>query len=133
MTKGKKWGLIILAAVIGEIALVLLTTVAQEVLYDGINYYTSSPSDLIFGGLATLMAAVLAGMIASAIVRGQNYWPQVIISVIIITEMTYLMASGVLTSPIWFDTMAGLSLLLGIWLGRLFYLKYFPAPQRNFG
>ncbi|HMB63167.1 MAG TPA: hypothetical protein VKN36_08855, partial [Eudoraea sp.] len=75
MNKGKIWVRIILAAVIGEIALVLLTTVAQEVLYNGISYYTSSSSDLIFGGLATLIAAVLAGMVASAIVRGQDYWP----------------------------------------------------------
>ena len=44
---------ILLAAIVGEIALAVLTTIAQEVLFGGIDYYISSNFDLVFGGMAT--------------------------------------------------------------------------------
>jgi hypothetical protein len=130
MPNGKTITRIILATVVGEIALVALTTVAQEVLFNGINYYTSPFSDILLGGLATFFASVLAGGIASLIVRGRSYWPHVFISVIIIAEMTYLMTTGALTSPIWFDTLSGFSLIVGIWLGHYCYRSYSSVPAK---
>jgi hypothetical protein len=124
MGSGKKILYIILATLIGEIALVLFTTVAQEVLFDGISYNTSSQFDIVFGGLATFIAAILAGVVATLIVKGKSRWPIFIISIVIVIEMTYLMVSGILTDPIWFDTLAGLSLILGIWLGYFAAKKY---------
>ena len=64
--------LIILATVVGEIALILLTTFAQEVLFDGISYLYSSNFDIYVGGFMTFLAAVVAGMIAALIVKGQS-------------------------------------------------------------
>ncbi len=77
-------GLILLATVLGEVALILLTTVAQEVMFDGIDYYTSALGDIFFGGLATFIAAVFSGMLASLIVRGSSVVPHGLISAMIL-------------------------------------------------
>ncbi len=114
----KKTSIIILAAVLGEITLILLTTLAQEVLFDGIDYYASSMSEIVFGGMATFMAAVLAGMVAAVPVKAMSRIPQLIISIIIVLETTYLMASGSLNGPGWFDLLASGSLIIGVWAGH---------------
>lgn len=114
----RKIGGIILAALVGEIALILLTTVAQEVMFDGIDYFASSLSDIFFGGLATFLAAVLAGMAASLVVGGRTVAPHIVISIIIIIETTSLILTGVLSGPVWFDILGGLSLILGVWAGH---------------
>lgn len=109
---------IILAALVGEIVLILLTTVAQEVLFDGIDYYNSSMFDIFFGGIATFIAAVIAGLVAALIVRGKTVVPQLIISVIIVVETSALILTGVLHGPLWFDIAGGFSLILGVWAGH---------------
>lgn len=109
---------IILAAVLGEITLILGTTLAQEVLFDGIDYYTSPMSDIVFGGLATFIAAVLAGVVAAMPVKAVSRLPHLIISLIIVMETTYLMASGSLNGPLWFDLLALASLIIGVWAGH---------------
>lgn len=119
---------IIGGTIIGEISLIVLTTIAQEVLYDGISYIESPMSDIIFGGLATFVAAILAGMIAGLVGGKRNFWPPLLISFIIMIEMTYLISQGITKDPIWFDCLAGFSLIVGIWLGfgmisKLFFKK----------
>ena len=116
---------IILATVFGEALLILLTTVAQEVLFDGISYSTSSDFDIYVGGLATFVAAVLAGVAASLIVKGQNHVPQLIITFLISAETTYLIVAGKTTDPIWADALAGLSLVVGVWLGHFIVQRIF--------
>ena len=127
MSAKSSYKYIILAVILGEIALILLTTIAQEVLYDGISFATSSNIDMIFGGLATFVAAVIAGIIAVAITRGSTRIPPTIISILIFAEMTYLMLSGKLNNPIWFDILLGLSLILGIWLGYYIVKKFLKS------
>ena len=118
MSSGKQIAFMILAAVLGEITLILLTTVAQELLFRGIDYYTSPITDIIFGGLATFLAAVLAGLVAALIVKGRSFIPHILISIIIAIETGYLIISGALGGPIWFDIGSGLALILGIWTGH---------------
>lgn len=120
---------IILATVVGEALLVLLTTVAQEVLFDGISYSTSSDFDIYVGGFATFVAAVLAGMAASLIVKGQNHVPQIIITFLISAETTYLIVAGKTTDPIWADALAGLSLVVGVWLGHFIVQSFFLSNK----
>ena len=124
MSSKSSFKYVILAIVLGEISLVLLTTIAQEVLYDGISFATSSNNDIIFGGLATFLAAIIAGIVAAAITKANTRVPPSIISILVLAEMTYLMISGKLTNPIWFDVLSGLSLILGIWLGYYIVKKY---------
>ncbi len=119
---------IILATVVGELALILFTTFAQEILFDGIRYSTSSNFDIYVGGFATFIAAVLAGIITTLINRRWNYIPQTIISILIFIETSFLIFSGKTDDPIWADALAGLSLILGIWLGYLMVKRFFLKP-----
>lgn len=117
-----------LAIILGEIALILLTTVAQEVLFDGIRYHTSTWSVLIFGGLATFLAAVTAGWIARVVARKYRSVVPAVISLIILVETSYLIIKQVSGDPLWFDILAGLSLVIGIWLGY-YSIKQNTSPQ----
>lgn len=109
----------IAAALVGEIALVLTTTFAQEILFNGISYTHSSNFDLVWGGIATFIAAIISGWLATYIGGNKNIWPSCIISIIIMIEMSYLILSHRTHDPLWFDILAGLSLIIGIWIGYL--------------
>jgi hypothetical protein len=97
--------------------LIVLTAIAQEVVFDGISFATSGKSTLVLGGMLTFVAAILAGMIARIAGRLYNKNIAIVISILISIEMTYLISAGITGDPIWFDVLAGMSLIVGIWLG----------------
>ncbi|WP_036381763.1 hypothetical protein [Muricauda sp. MAR_2010_75] len=108
---------IVLAIIGGEIALIIFATIAQEVLFDGISYNSSPISEIALGGLATFIAAILAGIVARLIIRNKINTVPWGITVLVTVEMTYLILTGKTGDPIWFDILAGASLIIGIWLG----------------
>ena len=108
---------IIFALLAGEITLILLATVAQEVLFDGIRYLSSSKTELFWGGLATFAAAIIAGMTARLVIKDPKHIVPSGISFLIITETTYLTISDKTGDPWWVDALAGFSLIIGIWIG----------------
>jgi len=114
-----KWaGRVLLAVLLGYLALILLTTVAQEVMFNGIDYYSSPRGDLIFGGLATFIAACLSGLVASIMVKGRSLLPHAVISLLILIETTTLITQGVLKGPLWFEALSGLALIIGVYAGH---------------
>jgi hypothetical protein len=126
----KKLLMILLAIIGGEVALVLLTTVAQEVLFDGISYRQSPIFDLVVGGAATILAAVLSGLLARLICKETYATVPVVISILIAIETTYLISRGVTGDPVWFDILAGLSLIAGIWIG-FYMLNWIRKPEQK--
>lgn len=110
----------VLAAIIGELALALLTTVAQEIIVDGVHIDTSSTYTLLVGGVATFLAGIIAGIIASVIGGRVNPRPHLIITVLIVAETTYLILAGKTGNPLWFAIVSSLALVGSVWVG--FYL-----------
>ena len=108
---------IVLAIIGGEIALIIFATIAQEVLFDGISYNSSPMSEIVLGGLATFIAAILAGVVARLIIRDKINTVPLGIAGLISLEMSYLIVTGKTGDPVWFDFLAGGSLILGVWLG----------------
>ena len=106
-----------IAIVLGEAVLALLTTVAQEVFFDGISLTHSPLPELIIGGTLTVLAAVIAGVATSWVAGPKNWLPSLVISVLIIAESVYLVNSGKTIDPVWFDSLAAASLIAGIWAG----------------
>lgn len=90
---------------------------SAEVLFDGIRYSRSSSFDLIFGGLATFLAAGLAGFIARKIIRVNAVIVVFVLTVLISLETVYLILNKVSGDPVWFDLLAAAGLIGGIWLG----------------
>ncbi|RIA09959.1 hypothetical protein OE09_1805 [Flavobacteriaceae bacterium MAR_2010_72] len=92
---------IFIAIVVGELLLVLLTTLAQEVLVDGVHLYNSSLADIIIGGGATLLAGAVSGFAAAFIAGRSVKIPHAIISILIVVETTYLILSNKVSGPLW--------------------------------
>lgn len=120
---------IILAVLAGEMALILFATVAQEVLFNGIRYNTSTVSEIILGGLATFVAANLAGITSRLCTKGYHKAVPVAISLIITAEMTYLITTNKTGDPLWFDMMGGMALIVGIWTGYS-YRKFIKGKEK---
>ena len=116
------------AILVGEIALIILATVAQEVLFNGITYNASSNFELMFGGLATFIAAILSGFVARLVSKTYHIAVPIGISILITAEMTYLITINQTKDPIWFDVVAGISLIVGIWIG--YSIKDFKNKNR---
>ena len=124
-----------LGIVLGEITLILCTTIAQEVIFNGVSYYSTTPV-IIFGGFLTFLAAIIAGYVARLVGKRYAIIIPSIISTLIIMETAFLIFSGVTQGPVWFDVIAGFSLVLGIWIGYHYHeikdsfgnQKYYPDP-----
>ncbi len=123
----------ILAIILGEISLVLCTTIVQEVLFSGVSYHSSLPI-LIFGGFFTFLASAISGLISRVIGNTYSIIIPSVISFFILTETTYLIFSGITSNPSWFDILAGNGLIIGIWIGyhyteiknSFFFKTYYP-------
>ncbi len=109
---------IILAIFVGELLLVLGTTLVQEIMFHGIGWYESGPMELVLGGLGSFLAAVLAGAAAFSIVRRQTEIPLGVLSLLVILETFWLIQTGKASGPVWFDVLGGITLVLGFWVGR---------------
>lgn len=107
---------IIVAILVGEILLVLLTTIAQEVLVDGLYIEHSSVSDLIIGGIATLLAGAISGYVAGYI-SVKSKIPFIVISLLITLETIYLITANKTEGPIWFDVISALALIFSVCFG----------------
>lgn len=111
---------ILLSIIIGELVLVVATTVAQEVLFDGIGLSSPLP-ELLIGGFATFIAAILSGFVARIILKKPVKIVAIVLSIFITIETSYLTITDKTADPVWFDILAGFSLIIGVWLGFYAY------------
>ena len=111
--------LTLLGVIVGEAALVLLITFVQETLFGGISWVGSPLSHILLGGAGTFLAAVIAGYLARWIVNDRHFYPHILLTLLIIAEMTWLITTNRTPDPLWFDIVAGASLIAGVWLGAL--------------
>lgn len=112
---------IALAVICGELLMIILITLAQEVVVNGVKVGTSPISDIAIGGIGTLLSGAIAGFIATLIVGRTSKLPALILSILVVTETTYLILSNKILNPIWFDALAALSLIGSIWIGYYLY------------
>jgi len=112
---------IIVAVLAGESMMGLLITIVQENIFGGISFSESPVFDLIFGGIGTFLCAFLAGVAAYLIVCKKTIIPNLIITILVAIESVNLIFFSNSKDPLWFDTIAAISLLVGIWLGVLVY------------
>ncbi len=120
----RKWSFIILATIIGYALMVLLITSIQEWIFHGVSYSKSSLSVLAIAGLGTFLSAVAGGWVAFRINSGKTILSNVFMSVMVVIETTWILKTFKAESPLWFDVLAALSLIIGILLGcHLVYLR----------
>jgi hypothetical protein len=112
----------ILAVVAGYAAMVVLITLVQESWLGGVVFGESSLRVLILGGAGTFLAAMIGGVIASAISGWRRIAPLVMCAVVVV-ETTTLVVTGRVGGPLWFDLSAAASLLVGIMFGAELLLR----------
>ena len=115
---------IVLAFIAGEFALNVLTYFVQEILFNDIRWTTSSWFDLIVGGALTTLAAVIAGMVARIVSKFYFLIIPTIISILIVAETIWIIQTRLGDNPVWYAALAGLSLIIGIWLGYIFGFSF---------
>ncbi|NND51365.1 MAG: hypothetical protein HKN54_03105 [Flavobacteriaceae bacterium] len=121
---------IVIAVICGEVILVLGTTLAQEVIVDGLNWYSSSKVELALGGFGSLLAAVISGIVAYMIVKKKSLIPIVILSILVCIETSWLIGTGRSEEPLWFSIVAGATLVLGFWIGVWILNHFKPSVNK---
>ena len=113
----KKWLRIIIATITGYALMSLLITSVQEWIFHGVSYNKSSISVLILAGAGTFLSAVIGGWIAFRINSKNTKLSNILMSILVIVETIWLIKTYKADSPVWFDVLAALSLIIGIFLG----------------
>ena len=116
---------LVATALMGYACMVLLIFVAQDLLFGGISYYDSPLYALAIGGILTALSAVVGGAIASRFFGRPGYPPALLMCCLVSLETTYLIRTGRLEGPLWFDVAAGASLVIGILAGVFIVRRYF--------
>lgn len=118
----------ILRGVIGVIAgyavMAILITLVQETWFGGVDYYGSSKVELGVAGLFTCLSAVVGGAVGTAIAGVTTRLIGWILSAWVSVETTTLIVTGEAGGPLWFDIMAGGSLIVGILAGVILFLRW---------
>jgi hypothetical protein len=115
MNKNLKTGLIIMLAVIsGYVSMGFLITVVQEWIFGGVSYNKSSLIVLAVAGFGTFLSAILGGWLAYFINSYSTKLSNMIMCGMVIVETTWILNTFKADSPIWFDVLAALSLIIGI-------------------
>lgn len=108
---------IIAGFVIGYVVMVLLITLVQEVLFGGVSFGESSTGVLLGAGLLTVGCAVVGGWLAARIAGHRPWLVAGIMSALVAAETTALVVTGRVGGPLWFDVLAALSLMAGLFAG----------------
>lgn len=114
---------VFISILVGEFLLVLLTTIAQEVIVHGVHLKYSPIQDIIIGGSATMIAGIISGFVAALIVGKSVRIPHIFISFLIGLETMYLILSNKVSGPLWFDILSAILLIGSVWVGYYLLLK----------
>lgn len=104
--------------------------IVQEGIFGGVVYQTTPLPQLLVAGALTAASAVAGGVVAAVCFGRPFYPPALIICGLVVLETSYMIGSGRLPGPVWFDVMAACSLLVGILLG-VFAVKRWRSKDSN--
>ena len=116
---------------VGYLVIVIGAILGQDLLFGGVSSYDESPASTLWiaGGLTTLGA--VAGGAAMAWISKFHSWVSVsLLGTWLAFERIYLARQGILDNPLWFDAVAGGSVIAGVALGAFLYVSY-GQPRLN--
>lgn len=112
------------AIVIGYFVFVIGAWVAQEAILGGVSY-----SDRILiiavAGIITPLSAMSGAWITVAVARKRPFLHITPMCILITVETTYLYQTGKVDGPLWFEAMAGASLIVGAVIGAASWRWWF--------
>ena len=110
---------------VGYLVIVIGAILGQDLLFGGVSSYDESSTSTLWiaGGLTTLGAVV--GGAAMAWISKFHPWVSVsLLGAWLAVERIYLARQGILDNPLWFDAVAGGSVIAGVALGAFLYVSY---------
>jgi hypothetical protein len=110
--------------------MVILITLVQETWLGGVSFGESSFGVLTLAGAFTFLAAVVGGYLTALLAPGNGIAHAGVICLLVVAETTYLITSGRVEGPLWFDLAGGASLLVGLLLGA-WLRRFFPSTPRT--
>lgn len=106
----------VVAIVVGYAVFVLGASVVQEGLLGGVSFHDSL-STLILAGLLTPLSAVVGGLLTAGLAGTRPFLHIIPMCVLVSMETTYLYTTGRVDGPLWFEAIAGASLIAGAIVG----------------
>ena len=110
---------------VGYLGIVIGAILGQDLLFGGVSSYEGTPASTLWiaGGLTALGA--VAGGAAMAWVSKFHPWVSVgLLAAWLAFERIYLARQGILDNPLWFDAVAGGSVIAGVVVGAFLYVSY---------
>ncbi len=114
--------------VCGYLVMAGLITLVQETWFGGVQWGKTPLGALTIAGFFTCVAAALGAVTATAITRPTGRVAAMIMSGLVVIEMTGLTVTGKLAGPLWFDYLAAASLIVAIVLGAELFLRITAGP-----
>ncbi len=116
------------AVIIGYATIAIGATVFQTLLFDGISYWDSPWPDLLIGGGLTALSAVLGGYFLALIAPFHPMLHALPLVLWLCFETTVIYLTDITAGPLWFDVVAGGSLVVGVLIGAFTFTRI--AGQR---
>lgn len=115
----------LLAIVLGYVTMVGFAWLAQEVLFFGVAW--GSPlGPLLALGFFTSALGGLGGLVTAMIAPRWPFLHLLPMAGLIALETSYLYAEGIVRGPLWFEALAGASLIAGTFIAAWFWLTVKP-------
>ena len=121
----------VVGVVCGYFLMVVLITLVQEVWFGGVGWGKTPFAQLTVAGFFTCVAAALGAVAAAAIARPRGRLAATIMSFLVVLETTFLMVTGKLGGPLWFDVLAAGSLIVAILLGAELFSRWGGSAERR--
>lgn len=101
----------------GYVLMVVLITLVQETWLGGVSFQKSGAGVLVAAGAGTVLSAVAGGAFAALVAPARPHLHALAMCVLVAVETSYLVATGRVGGPLWFDLAAAASLVVGILAG----------------
>lgn len=110
---------------VGYLGIVIGAIVGQDLLFGGVSSYEeSSASTLWIAGGLTVLGAVAGGAAMAWVMKSRPWVSFGLLAAWLAFERIYLARQGILDNPLWFDAVAGGSVIAGVALGAFLYVSY---------
>lgn len=114
------------AVVIGYATIVIGALIFQDALFDRVTHDSSLVAIVVGGGM-TAVASVLGGYLLAQVAPTRPFWHAIPLMAWLSIESALLHLQG--NSPLWFDILAGGSLVVGVLIGTLIWLRVHKTPK----
>ena len=128
MSSKTRFAVTAIGMLVGTAVLLLFTKITKDILFDGLNFCSSSSSELLLGSSALIGSAIVTGFLASLLVVRDNIFPHYLISTVIVGKMLVVLSCLPGSAPFFYEVAVHLGMVGGVWLGHYSAMKFPLAP-----